>query len=517
MATDQDEAKQRQMLKETGSRRRHHYPSQPTSAQWTSSSTSSSSSTPTTAAPARSTAPLYPTLTASDTFTTADSQQKSGDDSKGQQPSSSAQWYGGAPIAQPVRPSPSPPPPAYSSIFPASAPDDDDSKYVIIDDDDDALRAELANSRQARAAPNPVFPTSTSSSALLPRARAASPANTAAPLSSVDADEQYARELVERDKRMEEDEKLAKQIHQQQLYDAEHDPYTGQQHRHHQHPSSSSFSSFPHFSAATPGQSATSATAIPFPFSSLMASHFSMDENDPRSRALRLIQLRSVLAGMPMDPSQLHMLLGAQRTGRRGMGGGGGLGGTGGSVPTSGPSGDFPLDEYGIPDPEQMEYQQLLEFCDALGEVKQRGLDAQQLSLLPTYHWKPSRKGRAAGGSRWKDDGDEKRVAAAADVRLDDEQCSICLTPYEEGEEIKRLPCLHVFHSDCVDPWSAATTALAAVDPLQPQSPRSAHRIALSCCCRSASRLSGWLKTRSAQSAADRLQSSPGTSRATLS
>ena len=293
---------------------------------------------------------------------------------------------------------------------------------------------------------------------------------------------------------MEEDEKLAKQIHQQQLYDAEHDPYTGQQHRHHQHPSSSSFSSFPHFSAATPGQSATSATAIPFPFSSLMASHFSMDENDPRSRALRLIQLRSVLAGMPMDPSQLHMLLGAQRAGRRGMGGGGGFGGTGGSVPTSGPSGDFPLDEYGIPDPEQMEYQQLLEFCDALGEVKQRGLDAQQLSLLPTYHWKPSRKGRAAGGSRWKDDGDEKRVAAAADVRLDDEQCSICLTPYEEGEEIKRLPCLHVFHSDCVDPWSAATTALAAVDPLQPQSPRSAHRIASSCCCRSASRLSGWVK-----------------------
>ena len=147
MATDQDEAKQRQMLKETGSRRRHHYASQPTSAQWASSSTSSSS-TPATAAPARSTAPHYPTLSASDPFTTADSLQKSGDDSKGQQqPQSSAGWYGGAPIAQPVRPSPSPPLPAYSSNFPSSAPDDDDSKYVIIDDDDDALRAELANSR----------------------------------------------------------------------------------------------------------------------------------------------------------------------------------------------------------------------------------------------------------------------------------------------------------------------------------------------------------------------------------
>jgi len=33
------------------------------------------------------------------------------------------------------------------------------------------------------------------------------------------------------------------------------------------------------------------------------------------------------------------------------------------------------------------------------------------------------------------------------------ESCSICLNDYEEGNEIKLLPCFHRFHKDCIDPW----------------------------------------------------------------
>ena len=31
--------------------------------------------------------------------------------------------------------------------------------------------------------------------------------------------------------------------------------------------------------------------------------------------------------------------------------------------------------------------------------------------------------------------------------------CCICCDTYKHGEEIRSLPCLHYFHSNCIDPW----------------------------------------------------------------
>uniref|UniRef100_A0A3Q7F0S6 RING-type E3 ubiquitin transferase n=1 Tax=Solanum lycopersicum TaxID=4081 RepID=A0A3Q7F0S6_SOLLC len=31
--------------------------------------------------------------------------------------------------------------------------------------------------------------------------------------------------------------------------------------------------------------------------------------------------------------------------------------------------------------------------------------------------------------------------------------CSICLSNYEIGEEAKKIPCKHHFHSICIDKW----------------------------------------------------------------
>eukprot|EP00928_Gymnodinium_smaydae_P013978 TRINITY_DN15068_c0_g1_i1.p1 TRINITY_DN15068_c0_g1~~TRINITY_DN15068_c0_g1_i1.p1 ORF type:complete len:436 (-),score=63.79 TRINITY_DN15068_c0_g1_i1:49-1356(-) len=32
-------------------------------------------------------------------------------------------------------------------------------------------------------------------------------------------------------------------------------------------------------------------------------------------------------------------------------------------------------------------------------------------------------------------------------------ECELCLTDYERGDELMRLPCLHLFHCACVQPW----------------------------------------------------------------
>jgi len=67
----------------------------------------------------------------------------------------------------------------------------------------------------------------------------------------------------------------------------------------------------------------------------------------------------------------------------------------------------------------------------ALGEILQpvsRGATKEQISSFPTRNYlKKSIEGT--------------------------QQCGICLSEYEEGEELKTLNCVHSFHSHCIDKW----------------------------------------------------------------
>ncbi len=44
-----------------------------------------------------------------------------------------------------------------------------------------------------------------------------------------------------------------------------------------------------------------------------------------------------------------------------------------------------------------------------------------------------------------------KTRACVAEDALD--QCPVCLLTFVDDEDVRRLPCFHLFHMECVDKW----------------------------------------------------------------
>lgn len=45
-------------------------------------------------------------------------------------------------------------------------------------------------------------------------------------------------------------------------------------------------------------------------------------------------------------------------------------------------------------------------------------------------------------------------AAAAAEENGNGNECAVCLSAFEDGEEVKKLPrCTHMFHASCIDMW----------------------------------------------------------------
>ncbi|TKY72843.1 RING-H2 finger protein ATL1 [Spatholobus suberectus] len=65
-----------------------------------------------------------------------------------------------------------------------------------------------------------------------------------------------------------------------------------------------------------------------------------------------------------------------------------------------------------------------------------RSLDNQHRNLLSSFKYK------------------KEVVAKEEEEELDDFECPVCLSVYEEGEEVRKLPqCKHYFHVLCIDMW----------------------------------------------------------------
>lgn len=44
-------------------------------------------------------------------------------------------------------------------------------------------------------------------------------------------------------------------------------------------------------------------------------------------------------------------------------------------------------------------------------------------------------------------------ITYRSSVDSDSETCPICLDDFEDGADVKVLPCQHFFHVDCINPW----------------------------------------------------------------
>jgi len=94
-------------------------------------------------------------------------------------------------------------------------------------------------------------------------------------------------------------------------------------------------------------------------------------------------------------------------------------------------------DEHG-----NLPYEDMLELGERIGDVKQERwtiVAAKEIEKLPIFQFDPTTLTEATNGQRGADDSEVK--------------CLVCQHEYEKDEGLRRLPCGHCFHSDCVGQW----------------------------------------------------------------
>lgn len=87
----------------------------------------------------------------------------------------------------------------------------------------------------------------------------------------------------------------------------------------------------------------------------------------------------------------------------------------------------------------ELSYDAMVELGERIGDVKSERwamVAAKEVQKLPTFLFDPS----AVVGRDVDDDNKEHK-------------CLVCQCEYEAQEELRRLPCGHCFHTDCVDQW----------------------------------------------------------------
>ncbi|KAK2631890.1 hypothetical protein EUGRSUZ_L02308 [Eucalyptus grandis] len=89
--------------------------------------------------------------------------------------------------------------------------------------------------------------------------------------------------------------------------------------------------------------------------------------------------------------------------------------------------------------------------------LQTRGATSESINALPIYKFKV-KQDLNADGEEFNTGGSEGGVLAPGTEKErflsgEDAVCCICLSRYADNDELKELPCHHVFHVECIDKW----------------------------------------------------------------
>lgn len=81
----------------------------------------------------------------------------------------------------------------------------------------------------------------------------------------------------------------------------------------------------------------------------------------------------------------------------------------------------------------------------------QEGATKEEIDQLPKYKFK--KEGDAQESSRGVMTECDSDTASEHVIASEDAECCICLSAYDDGAELRELPCNHHFHCTCIDKW----------------------------------------------------------------
>jgi len=82
------------------------------------------------------------------------------------------------------------------------------------------------------------------------------------------------------------------------------------------------------------------------------------------------------------------------------------------------------------------------------GRQRNRGMNEQQVNSLKKEKYVKPKKEEKEGVL---EDGQEME-------EVEEDKCAICLIEFQEGLDVRKLPCDHIFHPQCIDSWLEITS-----------------------------------------------------------